>query len=104
MTELLLTIKNELYAIETCKNSKVEKEPELPFSGAVLHANQKSNHSNLSCTFCKENYFSDKCPKVTDITTRMKYIRDSVRSFMCPRSEHKISECASTKTCYYCKK
>ena len=39
-----------------------------------------------------------------NFTTRMKYIRDSVRSFMCPRSEHKISECASTKTCYYCKK
>ena len=28
LTELLLTIKNELYARETCENSKVEKEPE----------------------------------------------------------------------------
>ena len=69
LTELLHTIKNELYARETCENSKVEKERELPFSGAALHANQKSNHSNLSCAFCKEKHFSDKCPKVTDIAT-----------------------------------
>ena len=27
LTELLLTIKNELYTRETCENSKVEKEP-----------------------------------------------------------------------------
>ena len=65
LTELLFTIKNELYAREACENSKVEKEPELPFSGAALHANQISNHSNLSCAFCKENHFSDKCQKVT---------------------------------------
>ena len=45
LTELLLTIKNELYA-------KVEKEPKLPFSGAAIQANQKSNHSNLLCAFC----------------------------------------------------
>ena len=32
--------------------------------------NQKSNHSNLSSAVCKENHFSDKCPKVTDIATR----------------------------------
>ena len=51
LTELLLTIKNELYTRETCENSKVEKEPELPFSGAAFHANQKSDHSNLSCAF-----------------------------------------------------
>ena len=48
LTELLLTIKNELYSWETCENSKVEKDPELLFSGAELHANRKSNHSNLS--------------------------------------------------------
>ena len=67
LTELLLAIKNKLYARE---NSKVEKEPQLPFSGAPLHANQKSNHSNLSSAVCKENHFSDKCPKVTDIAIR----------------------------------
>ena len=66
LTELLLTIKNKLYARG---NSEVEKEPQLPFSGAPLHANQKSNHSNLSSAVCKENHFSDKCPKVTDIAT-----------------------------------
>ena len=103
MTELLLTIKNELYARETCENSKVEKKPELPFSGAALHANPKSNHSNLSCAFCTENQFSNKCPKVTDIATLRKNLRDSGRCFMCLRSGHKISECTSTKTCYYCK-
>ena len=101
LTELLLNIKNELYARQTYKNSQVEKDPELPFSATALHATQKSNHSNLSCAFCKENYFSDKCPKVTDIATRRKYFRDSGRCSMCLRSGHTISECTSTKTCYY---
>ena len=59
LTERLLTIKNELYAKETCENSKAEKEAELPFLGAALYANQKSNHTNLSCAFFKENHFSD---------------------------------------------
>ena len=104
LIELLLTIKNELYARETCENSEVEKDLELPFSGAALHANQKSNHSNLLCAFRAENHFSDKCPKVTDIATRRKYLRDSGCCFMCLRSEHKISECTSTEICYYCKK
>ena len=71
---------------------------------SVLHANQKSNHSNLLCAFCTENHFSDKCPKVTDIATRRKYLRDSGCCFMCLRSEHKIPECTSTEMCYYCKK
>ena len=82
MTELLLTIKNELYGRETYENSKVKKEPELPF---------------------KENHFSDKFSKVTDIATRRNYLRDSGRCFMCLRSGNKISECTNTKTCYYCK-
>ena len=76
LTEILLTIKNELYDRETCENSKIEKEPELPFSGTVLHANQKPNPSNLLCAFCKENQFFNKCPEVTDIATRRKYLYD----------------------------
>ena len=74
LTEILLTIKNELYDRETCENFKIEKEP---FSGTALHANQKPNHSNLLCAFCKENQFSNKCPKVTDIATRRNYLHDS---------------------------
>ena len=34
LTELLLTIKNELYAREACENSKVEKKPEI-FRGST---------------------------------------------------------------------
>lgn len=63
LTELLLIIKNELYARETCENPKVEKKPELPFSRAAHLSNQRSDHSNLSCALCKENHFSDKYPK-----------------------------------------
>ena len=46
--------------------------------------------------FCKEINFSIKCPKVTDIATRRKYLRNSGLCFMCPN-------CTSTKTSYYCK-
>ena len=70
MNELLLTIKNELYARKTCKKSRAGMDPDLPVSGAASFENQKSNQtklSKLSCVFCKENHFSDKCPKVTDI-------------------------------------
>ena len=53
--------------------------------------------------FVQKTSFSNKCPKVTDIVTLRKNLRDSGRCFMCLRSGHKISECTSTKTCYYCK-
>ena len=53
--------------------------------------------------FVKKPHFSDKCPRVTDIATRRKYLRNSWRFFMCFRSGYKISDCTSTKTCFYYK-
>ena len=79
LTKLLVTAKNELYARETCKNSKVEKEPELPLSYRGQHFIQIKNQIILiyRVRFVKKTHFSDKCPKVTDIATRRKYLRDS---------------------------
>ena len=57
MTKLLLTIKNELYARQTCENSKVEKEPELPFLLAALHANQNQIILIYRARFVKKTIF-----------------------------------------------
>ena len=69
-----LIFRLKLLKIETRKEHKkyfvVHQNFSKIFHGpSVLHANQKSNHSNLLCAFCTENHFSDKCPKVTDIAT-----------------------------------
>ena len=42
LTELLLTIKNELYAREACENSKVEKKPEIFWGSTSFKSKIKS--------------------------------------------------------------
>lgn len=81
-----------------------------PLSTSTVYAERKSTNSALlapgakpiSCAFCRDKHYSDKCPNIKDLDfdNRKNKIKELGLCFRC-LNKHLAKDC--NKTCFYCK-
>ena len=108
--ELLLVLRTEVEAREISDRIKANEVRNL-FPPSQLR-NSRSTASalvarevgsrNVSCAYCKENYYSASCGKVTGTSERRDILRKEGRCFICLMKGHRASECQGTKRCRKC--
>jgi len=112
LDELMKVIKSEVEARETSEGARVgqhkqlshdsvhpkqPKNPYLPSASALV-----SNDYKVRCAYCEGSHYSASCDKVRAVTERKDILTKAGKCFNCLRTNHKVKDCRSTRTCRFC--
>ena len=109
LDDLMDVIRVEVEAREASEGVKMSAgKPPLP-SGRPPQGNSGATATALSasqmkvkCAYCNGDHFSASCSKVQNVQDRKKLLLSANRCFNCLKSDHKVRDCTSTKTCRHC--
>ena len=115
LDEIVELFKSEIEARESCCNEVDHQKDQNQRYGNNKSIPAKSNTrlttenllatsetKNVSCRFCKQNHYSDKCTVVTDLAARREIIISGKLCFRCFSPKHAIRNCRSNGKCFKC--
>ena len=101
--DMMKELKAELEARERSgvipERAKKDKELRQPTTTEGLLAQQAGQ---LSCPYCGQKHFPDKCRVVTNPQARKDILKSKKRCFICTKRLHIAKDCASKRTCFKC--
>ena len=112
LDELMEAIKSEVEARETSEGTRVgqhklsshdsvlPKPPRsqyLPSTSALV-----SNNFKVQCAYCEGPHYSASCDKVRVVADCKDILTKAGKCFNCLRTNHKVKDCRSTRTCWLC--
>ena len=57
----------------------------------------------ITCPFCQQNHFVDRCNIVTNVKIRKKMLQCRSRCYTCTKRGHQSRGCKSKRICFRCK-
>ena len=89
-------------AREVCEGTKLKPHVRPTTTNPPTAGTFTTQGVNVQCVYCKGQHYSASCDKVQDVKARKDILLKSGRCFNCLRSNHKLRECRSPKTCRNC--
>lgn len=79
------------------------KEPDKESKISSKENNKQKLGKTPTCLFCSEKHYSNQCSNVSDISQRLKILKDNKRCLRCLGTGHFQQNCNNDKPCYFCK-
>ena len=99
INDLMKELKLEIEARERVgdtKRAKSQRTPRDTVEGLL-------SVDKITCPFCQQDHFADRCNIVTNVNTRKKMLQCQSRCYICTKRGHQSRDCKSKRTCFRCK-